>query len=112
MLVSLLPQWGAQVRAVASATEALQALKADVPDVLISDVGLPDLDGFELMRKVRELPPQLGGRVSSLALTAYATSDDVAKAQAAGFDQHLGKPVQPSELLTAVASLAGRPLGR
>lgn len=77
-------------------------------DVIISDIGMAEEDGYELMRKVRELPPEQGGLVPAIALTGYATRKDRERALAAGYQLHLAKPVEPEELMTAIANLAGR----
>jgi CheY-like chemotaxis protein len=76
------------------------------PDVLISDIGMPGEDGYSLIRKVRALPSQSGGRIPAVALTAYARAEDRIKALAAGFQMHAPKPVEPAELAAIVASLA------
>ena len=78
------------------------------PDVLISDIGMPDADGFELLKRVRALGPGRGGQVPAIALTAFARSEDRTRALRAGFVVHLSKPVEPSELIAAVASVSGR----
>lgn len=80
-------------------------LEKQAPDVLVSDVGMPNLDGYELIRRVRSLPAPTQ-RVPALALTAYARAEDRRRALAEGFQMHLSKPVDPSELAMAVASLA------
>jgi CheY-like chemotaxis protein len=99
---------GAEVRACASAAEALQVLDEWRPDVLVSDIGMPVEDGYELMRKVRAREPERGGRVPALALTAYARAEDARKAFNAGYQAHVPKPIEPVELTTVVAGLAGR----
>ncbi len=106
VLALLLEERGAQVTAVASAMAALRALKQCVPDVLVSDVGMPGLDGHELIRKLRTLPETAGGQVPAVALTAYATANDSAKALAAGFTRHVTKPIVPSEIVEIIATLA------
>jgi signal transduction histidine kinase len=98
---------GARVIACASATEALEAVTAHSPDVIVSDIAMPGQDGLEFIRHLRELRPQDGGQVPAIALTAYAGAQDSAMTLAAGFHRHLTKPVEPSELITAVAQLAG-----
>jgi CheY-like chemotaxis protein/anti-sigma regulatory factor (Ser/Thr protein kinase) len=108
LLAMALEQCGARVTAVASAAEALEAL-GTLPDVLISDIGLPAEDGYSLLRKVRLRDPSLGGNVPAAALTAYARAEDRVRALEAGFQTHLSKPIDPSELIAAVARLAGRP---
>jgi hypothetical protein len=76
-------------------------------DVIIGDIGMADEDGYEFMRKVRALPPERGGLVPAIALTGYATRKDRERALAAGYQLHLAKPVEPEDLITAIASLAG-----
>ena len=76
--------------------------------MLVSDIGMPDVDGFELLRRVRALGPDRGGRVPAIALTAFARSEDRTRALRAGFVVHVSKPVDPSELVATVASVAGR----
>jgi signal transduction histidine kinase/ActR/RegA family two-component response regulator len=108
LLKALLEQCGASVVAVASAGEALAALKETRPDVLISDLGMPGEDGYTLIKKVRALSPEDGGQTPSAALTAYARVEDRMKVLRAGFQIHIPKPVEPAELITVVANLAGR----
>jgi CheY-like chemotaxis protein len=79
-----------------------------LPDLLISDIGMPEEDGYALLQKVRALPPERGGQLPAVALTAYATDADRDRALAAGYQLHLVKPVELKELAEAVASLAGR----
>jgi PAS domain S-box-containing protein len=104
----ILTSYGAEVRDCASAHEALQILDEWGPDVLVSDIGMPVEDGYELMRKVRALEPERGGLVPALALTAYARAEDARRAFNVGFQAHIPKPVEPGELAMAVAGLAGR----
>jgi len=103
-----LRNYGAEVRALGSASEALAAIQQDKPDVLVSDIGLPGDDGYALIRKVRALDEESGGRVPAAALTAYAKDEDRHRAIAAGFQAHVTKPVELAELASVVASLAGR----
>jgi CheY-like chemotaxis protein len=77
--------------------------------VLISDIGMPDQDGYHLIRAVRALEPDQGGSTPAVAVTAFARSEDRLRALRAGFQMHLAKPIDPSELLVVVANLAGRP---
>jgi two-component system CheB/CheR fusion protein len=107
-LVRLLERYGARVRSAASVAEAMNSLVARLPDVLISDLGMPGEDGYELLRRVRLLPIDAGGRIPSLAVSAYATEEHRKKVRSTGFQKHLEKPVAPDELVTAVASLGGR----
>jgi PAS domain S-box-containing protein len=108
-LVSVvLERRGAHVFTSLSATQGLDMLKRERPDVVLADIEMPGLDGLTFIRKVRALPPGEGGRVPAAALTAYASSSDRTQALLAGFDMHVPKPVQPDELAAVVARLAGR----
>jgi CheY-like chemotaxis protein len=100
----------ARVKTASSADEALASFNGDAsaPGVLVSDIGMPQVDGFELMRRVRSMGPERGGKVPSVALTAFARSEDRRKAMLAGFDMFVSKPVEPGELAAVVARLAGR----
>src|SRR5947209_2584427 len=108
LLVLALEQCGAEVSAFASVPEALAAFDAATPDVLVSDIGVPFEDGYSLIRKVRARQADQGRDVPAVALTAYARTEDRERALEAGFQTHLAKPVDPSELIAAVARLAGR----
>jgi PAS domain S-box-containing protein len=108
LLSMTLMSYEAEVRDCASAAEALQILDEWRPDVLVSDIGMPVEDGYELMRKVRAREPERGGLLPALALTAYARAEDARRALEAGYQAHVPKPVAPDELATVVASLAGR----
>lgn len=101
-------QQGAEVRACATASEALQALEQSRPNVLVSDIGLPDEDGYVLINKVRALPAERGGDIPAVALTAYARDDDRRRALAAGYQMHIPKPIQPRDLTAALATLVER----
>jgi CheY-like chemotaxis protein len=107
MLVTVFAQCGAIVSAAASAEEAAEAIQQATPDVLVCDIGLPGEDGYELLRWIRALEAEKGGRIPALALTAYAGLDARGKALAAGFDGHVSKPVVPADLVAQVALLAG-----
>ncbi|MBD0267451.1 MAG: response regulator, partial [Cyanobacteria bacterium Co-bin8] len=104
-VVFLLEQAGAEVRSAANAGEALAALRKTPPDVLISDIGMPDLDGYMLIRQVRALQPEQGGQTPAVALTAYAGEFDQQQAIRAGFQLHVSKPVEPDALVKAICSL-------
>lgn len=104
----LLEDCDAIVSTAASAAEGLAKLQAERPDVLVSDVGMPGSDGYHLLRQVRALTEELGGKTPALALTAYARAEDRMHAMHAGFQVHVSKPVQPAELITMVARLAWR----
>jgi len=94
-----------EVACAESVQEAFELLQRFQPDVVVSDVGMPDEDGHSFMRKLRKLAPHALAAVPAVALTAYTRPEDQALAMAAGFDKHLGKPVDPHELLTVLASL-------
>ena len=83
-------------------------LKTNRPDVMISDIGMPDMDGYDFIRRVRQLPPLEGRRLPAIALTAFARSDDRTRAIMAGYQMHMAKPIEPQELVATVASFAGR----
>ena len=102
-----LAQAGATVRVARSAREAFEALVAKVPSVLLSDIAMPDEDGYALIRRIRALTPDAGGSVRAAALTAFAFPEDKEQATRAGFDDFLAKPIAPWELVEAVARLAG-----
>jgi PAS domain S-box-containing protein len=108
LLQRLLEDHGAKVSAAASAEEAFNLLLIERFDVLVSDIGMPGEDGYAFMRRVRGLGPGSGGDIAAVALTAYARAEDRVRAIRAGFQMHIAKPVEPVELLTMVASLAGR----
>jgi CheY-like chemotaxis protein len=108
LITLLLKKKGAEVTAADSAESALEALGRARPDVIVSDIGMPDVDGYELMRRVRALGPEAGGTTPALALTAYASDADRLRAVRAGFQQHLAKPVEPDALVAAVVGLAAR----
>ncbi|OUL37245.1 diguanylate cyclase [Nostoc sp. T09] len=104
----LLEQHGATITAVASANEALSAFTQFQPDILLSDIGMPEMDGYMLMRQVRSLPPEQGGQISAIALTAYAGEIDYQQALTAGFQKHISKPVDPVRLVEAITDLVGK----
>jgi PAS domain S-box-containing protein len=98
----LLRESGADVVAVADADTALRALQSRPPDVLISDIGMPEVDGYDLIRQVRRLSPESGGRTPAIALTAFAHGSDHREALRAGYDRHLAKPVDAVTLTRTV----------
>ncbi|MCC5613888.1 PAS domain S-box protein [Nostoc sp. CHAB 5836] len=100
-----LEQYGATVTTVESAAEALETLAQSKPDILLSDIGMPLMDGYMLVREVRKLPPEQGGQIPAIALTAYAGEMNYNQAMAAGFQKHLPKPVDPVDLATAIVNL-------
>ncbi|MEI2579408.1 ATP-binding response regulator [Scytonema sp. PRP1] len=109
LLTTILEQYGAQVMAVTSAKEAIAILRANPGeyDVLLSDIGMPDEDGYALIRQVRALDGELGiGRIAAIALSAYVREEEQSKSLAAGFQRHLAKPVEPAQLASIIAELA------
>jgi CheY-like chemotaxis protein len=98
ILSIMLETWGARVTSAASAAEALRSASAHAPDVLVSDIGMPIEDGYSLMAKLRILCTERHLQIPAIAMTAYAASEDVARAIASGFDFHVAKPVEPLEL--------------
>jgi CheY-like chemotaxis protein len=104
----VLEDCAAEVVTAATAHDALVLVEEQRPDVLISDIGMPEADGFELLRRVRALGADRGGKVRAIALTAFARSEDRTRALRAGFLVHVSKPVDPSELVATVASVARR----
>jgi len=104
----MLEQCGATVTTCASAAECLKCLPEGRPDVLITDIGMPDMDGYALIKQIRALSPEQGGQTPTIALTAFARSEDRRRAMMSGFDIHVSKPVEPDELVAVVARLARR----
>jgi len=103
LVAAVLEQMGAQVTFAGSAAEALAAVARELPDVLLSDIGMPGEDGYALIRKFRELPN--AAHIPAAALTAYARAEDRRKALDAGFMMHIPKPVEPDELISVIANL-------
>jgi CheY-like chemotaxis protein len=103
---------GYRVTAVASASDALQALRDFTPEVLISDIGMPGIDGHDLIRQIRERPAEEGGNITAIALTAFTRPADRQRALRAGYDAHLGKPVEESELLLCLRLMGRTAAGR
>ena len=106
LVVVILSEYRANVRVAASAAEALLLLDQFKPHVLVSDIGMPEVDGYTLMRQIRTRPPHQSGQISAIALTAYAGEVNQQQALAAGFQRHVPKPVEPEELARAIADLA------
>lgn len=105
LLKLLLQSYGANVKIANSGEEALQLLARSTPDILISDIGMPEIDGYELLHKIRKLQPDLIGYLKAIALTAYAGDFDKQKALAAGYQLHLKKPIEPEELVQAIIDI-------
>ena len=99
---------GADVLTASTAAEALALVERARPDALLADIGMPEEDGYTLIARVRQLPPERGGRTPAAALTAYARSEDRAEALSAGFQTHLPKPIKSADLIAAIANLTGR----
>ena len=99
---------GANVRVAGSAAEAVDAIVAEIPDILISDIGMPGIDGYDLIRQIRGLPAEAGGKVAAVALTAYTRVEDRLQALRAGYDMHVPKPVELAELVAVAVSVARR----
>ncbi|MBW4556207.1 MAG: GAF domain-containing protein [Trichormus sp. ATA11-4-KO1] len=109
-IVFLLEQAQASVIFATSASEALAALMQSPPDILLSDIGMPEMDGYMLIQQVRALPPEQGGQIPAIALTAYAGDFNEKQALAAGFQRHVTKPVEPNELVKTIVTLLNRPV--
>jgi CheY-like chemotaxis protein len=106
----VLSDHGADVHSAGSAEEALALLERAVadqspPDVLVSDIGMPDVDGYDFLRTVRRLPASRGGDTPAIAVTAFARPEDRERAFAAGYQRHLGKPIDEHALVGAILSL-------
>jgi CheY-like chemotaxis protein/two-component sensor histidine kinase len=108
LLGMVLTQARADVVTAASSREALLLLEQAPPDVIVSDIGLPEENGYELMRRVRALAAKGGGEIPAIALTGHARSEDQDRALAAGYQVHVAKPVEPAALISAIASVVGR----
>jgi CheY-like chemotaxis protein len=100
-------RYGSSVETATSVGEALKVIELERPDFLVSDIGMPGEDGHSLIRRVRALPAEKGGQTPAIALTAYARSEDQLRAVQAGFQMHLSKPVEPEELVSAIANVVG-----
>jgi CheY-like chemotaxis protein len=108
LLKVALSQCGAEVTLAGSVKEALAAIEQARPQVLISDIGMAGEDGYELIRQVRALPAAQGGKIPAIALTAYARTEDRMRALRSGYQMHVPKPVELTELITVIASLVQR----
>jgi len=107
-LVQTLERWGARVATASSGREALDAVTRERLDVLVSDIRLPDTDGYELIRKIRDIEGALGRYTPAVALTAYPRVEDRARALQAGYQMHVPKPVAPEDLASVIATLTNR----
>jgi signal transduction histidine kinase/ActR/RegA family two-component response regulator len=109
LMVTLLSQYGATVRAVGSAPQALQEFDVDIPGLVLADIGMPGEDGLSMMRRIRRRPPARGGLVRAVAISAYARPEDRQAALAAGYDDFLAKPAMPADVIRAVDRWLARP---
>jgi CheY-like chemotaxis protein len=109
IISTVIKRMGAEVKACESASQALETLMEWRPDVLMSDIGMPDEDGYSLIGKVRALPRDQGGATPAAALTAYARDEDRKRALDAGYQMHIAKPVTTSQLVKLISRLVGRP---
>jgi CheY-like chemotaxis protein len=91
----------------ASAQDALRILDSWQPDIIVSDIGMPDVDGYEFVRALRSRPAEQGGRIPALALSAFARGEDRKLALASGYQAHIAKPVEPADLVAAITRLTG-----
>ena len=105
LLEWVLKRTGAEVVVAGSAREALEALERSKPHVLVSDIAMPEEDGYSLVRKIRALPAERGGRMPAVALTAHSLIQDRLQSLRAGFQSHVPKPVVPEELVAVIASV-------
>jgi len=108
LLGAMLKRYGARITSTKSAAEALRVFEGELPDVLVSDIGMPDQDGYELVRKLRGLPPEKGGNTPAIALTGYASRKDKERALSSGYQQHMAKPIEQADIVKAIAALVGR----
>jgi PAS domain S-box-containing protein len=108
MLRIMIGQYGAQVKTAASSDEAMRVFDEWPPDVIVSDIEMPGEDGYQLLRRIRQLAPERGGKTPAVALTAYARTDDRLRALSAGYQMHVAKPADPIEMAVVIASLAAQ----
>jgi CheY-like chemotaxis protein len=110
LLATILTRCGSDVRCSESAAEAMKAFKEWNPDLLVSDIGMPNEDGYSLIRKVRKLKSRRARKIPAVALTAYATDEDRLEALSAGFQIHVAKPIEPENFITSLAAVLDRKL--
>jgi CheY-like chemotaxis protein len=108
LMQAVLERGGARVTLVSSTHEALASVRNQRPDVIVSDIGMPEEDGYVFIRALRAMPPEEGGQVPAVALTAYARAEDRRRALLAGFQNHAAKPIEPQELVMVIANLTRR----
>jgi CheY-like chemotaxis protein len=107
LVQSVLTDAGAEAVTASSAGEGLALVKSLRPDVIVSDIGMPERDGYEFIRDVRSLGTAEGGRTPAIALTAFARSEDRTRAMLAGYQVHVAKPIDPQELVATIRSQIG-----
>jgi PAS domain S-box-containing protein len=108
ILAAILERGGISYRMAGRASEALSMLDEWQPDAIVSDIGMPDMDGYEFVRQLRQRPAELGGRIPALALSAFARLEDRERALGSGYQGHIAKPVDPGDLVRAIAELTAR----
>lgn len=105
LVAFLLQEYGMEVIVVGSAAEVLKILANIQPDILLCDIGMPDMDGYTLINQIRAMPPEKGGKIPAIALTAYAGESNEKQALKAGFQRHLAKPVEPMDVISVIFEL-------
>ena len=105
-ITAMVGSWGAQIRFAASGDDALRLITEETPDLFLSDLYMPDMDGFDLMKRVRELPPGQGGRTPGIAITAHPSFDSRRDAERAGYGAVFSKPFARDELIATILQLA------
>jgi len=105
-ITAMVRSWGAQIRFAASGDDALRLIAEDAPDLILSDIYMPEMDGFDLMRRVRELPPRQGGNTPGIAITAHPSFDSRRDAERAGYGAVFPKPFASDELIDTILRLA------
>jgi CheY-like chemotaxis protein len=105
-ITAMVSAWGAEIRSAATAREALRLIEEDTPDLLLSDLYMPEMDGFDLMRRVREMPPGRGGDTPAIAVTAHPSFDSRRDAERAGYGAVFSKPFGHDELIDTILALA------
>ena len=108
LIAAILMRYGSEVTCSESVSEALRVFQDWNPDLIVSDIGMPDEDGFSLIKKLRKLKSKRAKQIPVVALTAYATTEERARALTAGFQIHVAKPIEPEALVRSIASAAGR----
>jgi CheY-like chemotaxis protein len=107
MLKFIFDESGAEVITATSVEKALDALDRFKPDALVSDIAMPERNGYDLILEIRSREPERGGKIPAVAVTAYARAEDRVRVLAAGFQMHIAKPINPDELIAVVASITG-----